>query len=93
MKKAGESISKTILQNIKKRRQDKNYTQEYMAARLHISQNAYSKIELGYSKLTLERCFQIASILEVRIIQLMTPESGRPHPLIFDNRSPVQPKL
>jgi len=93
MKKAGDSISKTILENIKKRRLDKNYTQEYMAAKLHISQNAYSKIELGYSKLTLDRCFQIAYILEVRVIQLMTPDSGRPSSLLFDTRPSDTPPV
>jgi len=92
MKKPGESISKTILANIKKRRLDKNYTQEFMAAKLSISQNAYSKIELGYSKLTLDRCFVIAEVLDVKLLQLMTPDSGRPHPLIYDNRPPNNPK-
>lgn len=36
-----------------------------MAAKLKISQNAYSKLELGYSKLTVDRLFKIASILAI----------------------------
>ena len=57
--------------NIRKIRAQKNYTQDYLAAKLSISQNAYSKIELGYSKLTLSRLFEIASILEVDAVQLI----------------------
>jgi transcriptional regulator with XRE-family HTH domain len=57
--------------NIRKVREFRNYTQDYLAAKLHISQNAYSKIELGYSKITLDRLFHIALILEVEVTQLL----------------------
>lgn len=60
-----------VAANIRKIREFRNYTQDYLAAKLAISQNAYSKIELGYSKLTVERLFQIASILDVKVIQLI----------------------
>lgn len=72
MKKAGESVSRTVLYNIKQLRLDKNYTQDYVAAKLKISQNAYSKIELGYSKLTLDRLIEIACVLDGSVIDLMT---------------------
>jgi DNA-binding XRE family transcriptional regulator len=38
---------KAIAANIRNTREQLNYTQEYLAAKLNISQNAYSKIELG----------------------------------------------
>lgn len=57
--------------NIRKVREYRNYTQDYLAAKLEISQNAYSKIELGYSKITLDRLFNIANILEVEVMQLL----------------------
>ncbi|MGY0039836.1 helix-turn-helix domain-containing protein [Pedobacter sp. NJ-S-72] len=60
-----------VAANIRKIREFRNYTQDYLAAKLSISQNAYSKIELGYSKLTVERLFQIAAILDVRVMQLI----------------------
>jgi len=63
---------KNIAGNIRKIREYKNYTQDYLASKLKISQNAYSKIELGYSKLTVERLFQISSILEVEATQLIS---------------------
>ncbi|MCC8410706.1 helix-turn-helix transcriptional regulator [Mucilaginibacter sp. UR6-1] len=62
---------KSVAASIRKQREEKNYTQEYLAAKLKISQNAYSKIELGYTKITLERLFQIADILETNITTLI----------------------
>lgn len=54
---------KNVASNIRKIREYKGYTQDYLAAKLKISQNAYSKLELGYSKLTVDRLFKIAVIL------------------------------
>ncbi len=65
---------KAIAANIRHKREQKNYTQEYLAFKLNISQNAYSKIELGYTKITVERLFQIAGILELDIIELIVPD-------------------
>ena len=65
---------KAIAANIRKKREKRNYTQEYLAYKLNISQNAYSKIELGYTKITLERLFQIADILEIDAVALLTSE-------------------
>ena len=57
--------------NIRKMREYRNYTQEYVAARLGISQNAYSKIELGYTKITVERLCWIALVLEMEMRHLL----------------------
>ena len=65
---------KAVTANIRNKREGLNYTQEYLAAKLKISQNAYSKIELGYTKITLERLFQIADILEIDPIGLISTE-------------------
>jgi len=64
--------TKNVAGNIRKIREYRDYTQDYLAAKLKISQNAYSKIELGYSKLTIDRLFQIAAILEVEVAHLLT---------------------
>lgn len=66
-----EAKVKAVAINIRKVREYRNYTQEYLAMKLDISQNAYSKIELGYTKITLERVFQIASILDVDMVDLL----------------------
>jgi len=71
MKEALELKPKLVAANIRKVREFRHYTQDYLAAKLGISQNAYSKIELAYSKITLDRLFQIADVLEVEVIQLI----------------------
>lgn len=43
----------------------KGLSQEYMADRLNVSQNTYSRIELGRTKLCTTRLLKIASILEI----------------------------
>jgi transcriptional regulator with XRE-family HTH domain len=62
---------KAVAANIRNKREELNYTQEYLAAKLNISQNAYSKIELGYTKITLERLFQISDVLETDLLELI----------------------
>lgn len=68
--------SNIILQNIRDLRQERKYSQEYMAHRLTFSQNAYSKLERGLTKLTLERLAQIAGILNTTVEDLLR-ESAR----------------
>jgi transcriptional regulator with XRE-family HTH domain len=43
----------------------KGLSQEYMADKLNVSQNTYSRIELGRTKLCTTRLLKIASILEI----------------------------
>ena len=66
---------KAVALNIRKIREHRDYTQEYLAMKLGISQNAYSKIELAYTRITLERFIQIAQILEVDSVDLLTGNS------------------
>ncbi|WP_231458700.1 helix-turn-helix domain-containing protein [Pedobacter sp. Leaf132] len=68
--------TKNVAGNIRKIREYRDYTQDYLAAKLKISQNAYSKIELGYSKLTIERLFQISAILDIDVTQVLTMEQS-----------------
>lgn len=71
--------------SIKKFRELRNYTQEYMAEMLGISQNAYSKIENGRTRLTTDRLKKIAGILEISVFLLLDPHSVIPSPA---NQSP-----
>ena len=75
MKSLSDSKTKAVAANIRKIREYRNYTQDYLAAKLEISQNAYSKIELGYSNITLSRLVNIAEILEVDLIGLINTDS------------------
>ena len=60
-----------ILQNIKEARNVKGFSYEYMANVLQISTSAYRKIESSETKLTVERLFQIAEILQIPISKLL----------------------
>jgi transcriptional regulator with XRE-family HTH domain len=66
-----ETKTKAVAANIRKIRECKEYSQEYLAIKLGISQNAYSKIELTYTKITLYRLIQIAAVLEVSLSDLL----------------------
>lgn len=56
-----------ILENIKRIRKQKGYSHENMAHELDISQVAYSKIEKRDTKLSVERLYKIAEILNVKV--------------------------
>ena len=70
-----EAKIRSVSLNIRKVREYRNYTQDYLALKLGISQNAYSKIELAYTRITLERLIQIAAILEIDVITLINSTS------------------
>lgn len=76
MGSASDLKTKAIVSNIRKIREFRNYTQDYLAAKLRISQNAYSKIELGYSSITLNRLVEIADILEIDLTDLIRSDSN-----------------
>ena len=59
---------------IKKIREYRNYTQQYMADSLELSQNAYCKIENGTTKLTIDRLDAIASILDVPVESIFSSD-------------------
>jgi len=56
---------------IRKARELRNYSQEYVAFKIGISQASYSKIEAGQTKLELKRLQEIAIILEVDLFYLL----------------------
>ena len=66
-----------IAENIRRTRESLYYSQEYMGVKLGIGQNAYSKIELGKCKLTVERLLGIAKVLETDIYTLIDPQINR----------------
>lgn len=67
---------KSVLTTIKGIREEKGYSHEYMAHMLDLSQVAYTKLEKGQTKLTLERLYKIAEILEVEVGNLLDIESN-----------------
>jgi len=88
MASLSELKTKEVVSNIRKIREYRNYTQDYLAAKLGISQNAYSKIELGYSNITLNRLIEISDILEVDLIDLIRHDSATPtHAKLIDGKN------
>ena len=61
-----------IGENIRKIREVKGYSQEYMAGKLNISQRAYSSIESQNDKIDAVRLNAIAEILEVNALDILT---------------------
>ena len=57
-------------EKIRKIRQLKDFSQSYMAAKLGISQNHYSRLERGETKIAQERLEQIAELLEVDVTDI-----------------------
>jgi transcriptional regulator with XRE-family HTH domain len=60
-----------IRKRIKQIRFEKGYTQENMADMLNISQNAYYKLEKGYSRIDLCKFIKLSKILEVEVAELI----------------------
>ncbi|MDV2449332.1 transcriptional regulator [Elizabethkingia anophelis] len=60
-----------IIDNIKKILIEKGISHEAMAMNLGISQAAYTKVEKSKTKLTVDRLFKIAEILNVKVEDLL----------------------
>jgi len=56
---------KLLGQNIKKYRENKNWTQAYLAEKLDISYEYLCRVERGQKYMSLKKLFELADILEV----------------------------
>nr|WP_310587490.1 helix-turn-helix transcriptional regulator [uncultured Dyadobacter sp.] len=61
------SFNVEIGEKIKKIREIKNYTQEYMAQKLEMTQAGYGKIERNESELSYPKLMKIAEVLKVSV--------------------------
>ncbi|MHB8208683.1 GAF domain-containing protein [Mucilaginibacter sp.] len=59
--------------NIKNARLYRNYSQDYVAGKLNISQNSYRKLELGYIRVKLRTLLIISEVLDVPFSNLVEP--------------------
>lgn len=73
-----------INENIKSIRELKNYTQQYMAFRLGITQAGYSKMERSGSRISFEKLEEIAVIFEMELGSIINFAST------FDFKSTLQ---
>lgn len=72
MQSAKSNINLTTGFLIRKFRITKGWDQSYMATKLDITPGSYSKIESGSTDVNLSRLEQIAFILDVKLIQLLS---------------------
>lgn len=68
---SGNKFNMILGQKVKKLRELKNFTQEYMAKQLGLSQSGYSKIEAGEVDLPQSRLKQIADVLGLKIEDIL----------------------
>lgn len=68
---------------IKYYRELKNYSQKYVATKMGISQNAYSKIENNLTQLTVHHVKELSRILEIPITDLLRDDFEIHKPLVI----------
>lgn len=69
------SMKISMSENIRLLRESRGYSQEYIASRLHITQQAYSRLEKHPESMTLERLRDLAKILDVPLLTLLGEEN------------------
>lgn len=72
------SYTANVAVKIRHLRRNKEYSQEYMALLLNISQNAYSRLENGKTPITIDRLYQICIILQTSPVVLLDWEEQEP---------------
>jgi len=75
-----------VVKKIRKLRELKGYSQEYIASKMNISQRSYSRIEKGEINLHLSKLSQICEILEVSITKALDFDES----VLFKNSSPTE---
>ena len=79
-----------VVQKIAALRSKKGYTYENMSDELKITPAAYHKIETGKTKLTVERLFKIAEILDEKVSALLEADSTIFNQTNLDNATGYQ---
>lgn len=69
------NVMNEVLERISKLRMQRHLSQEKISDDLNMSQAAYTKLERGETKLTVERLYQIAESLKTDISELLGIES------------------
>ncbi|WP_454802531.1 helix-turn-helix domain-containing protein [Mucilaginibacter phyllosphaerae] len=66
-------IAKPLAMAIRQKRMELKYSQEFMAYKLNQTQNAYCKVELGQTKVTLIKLIEICAVFEVDMQEFLRP--------------------
>ena len=65
----------TISENIRLIRESRGYSQDFVASKLNVTQQAYSNMEKKPENMTLGRFKDLAKILDVSLLSLLSEES------------------
>lgn len=71
---------------IRRFREMHNYSQKYVAAKMGISQNAYSKIENNITQLTVDHLKKLSQILNVSVMDLLKDDFEIHKPLHVNDK-------
>ena len=82
-----------VINKIVQGRLRKGYSYENMAEELHLSAPAYRKLEIGETKLSVERLFQISVILEMPLSELLDIDDERMVQNNYHNDTVYQQKI
>lgn len=69
--------TQSIAKNLVRLRQSKNWTQEYLSEKLHISRQAISKWETGFSVPNLETLLELSKLYKITINEILEPSKCR----------------
>lgn len=72
---------------IKKLREGRDFSQEYMAANLNISQAAYSKLESDKTALSIKNLFEICRILGIKETDILNSYKDKADCAVIDLRT------
>ncbi len=64
-------MNDSIAKNIRKYREIKGFSQEYMAHQLNINQASYAKLENNSTKISIDRLFSISKLLDTDISEIL----------------------
>ena len=64
-------MNDVIAKNIKKYRELKGFSQEYMAHQLSVNQSTYAKMENSSTKITIDKLFSVAKLLETDVSEIL----------------------
>jgi transcriptional regulator with XRE-family HTH domain len=66
-----DAVKEKVIGNIKTIRETKNYSEEYMADKMGISQSTYNRKENGEGDFTLTELIKAADVLEVSVSKII----------------------
>jgi len=72
---------------IRRYREMKNFSQTYVAGKMGISQNAYSKIENNLTQLTVHHVKQLSEILQTPVVDLLRDDFEIHKSSVLNNKS------